>query len=51
MPLLAHADGGCIVADGPAVVSGKRVSFTVGPDSRPVMMIEGFDPVRWLTGL
>jgi CubicO group peptidase (beta-lactamase class C family) len=50
MPLLAHADGGYIVADGPGVVSGKRVSFAVGSDSRPVLTIEDFDPVRWLTG-
>ena len=50
MPLLAHADGGYIVADGPAVVSGKRVSFAVRPDSQPVLTIEGFDPVPWLTG-
>jgi CubicO group peptidase (beta-lactamase class C family) len=50
MPLLAHAEGGYIIADGPAVVSGKRVSFAVGPDSRPVMTIEDFDLVRWLTG-
>jgi CubicO group peptidase (beta-lactamase class C family) len=50
MPLLAHADGGYVVADGPGVVQGKRVRFAVGPNSLPVMTIEGFDPVRWLTG-
>ncbi len=50
MPLLAHADGGYIVADGPAVVLGKRVSFATDQDGQWVMTIEGFDPVRWLTG-
>ncbi len=50
MPLLAHANGGYIVADGPAAVSGKRVSFAIGTDGRPVLSIEDFDPVSWLTG-
>ena len=50
MPLVAHADGGYIVVTGGWLIQGKRVSFATDPDNQPVMTIEGFSPVRWLTG-
>ena len=50
MPLLALADGGCVVTDGSSWVLGKRVTFATGVDGRPTMTIEGFEPVAWLTG-
>ena len=51
MPLLAHADGGYIVVAGGWLIQGKRVSLATDQDSQRVMTIEGYDPVRWLTGL
>jgi CubicO group peptidase (beta-lactamase class C family) len=50
MPLLAHADGGYIVVAGGWLIQGKRVSFATDLDRQRVMTIEGYDPVRWLTG-
>ena len=50
LPLLALADGGYVVADGPAVIVGQPVAFATGADGVPVMTIRGFAPVRWLTG-
>src|SRR5206468_3914159 len=50
MPLLAHADRGYIVVAGGWLIQGKRVSFATDQDSQRVMTIEGYDPVRWLTG-
>jgi hypothetical protein len=50
MPLLAHADRGYIVVAGGWLIQGKRVSFATDLDSQRVMTIEGYDPVRWLTG-
>jgi hypothetical protein len=50
MPLLALEDGGYVVAAGPDVVLAKTVSFTEGPGGLPMMTIQGFNPVRWLTG-
>ena len=49
-PLLALSDGRYIVADGPAVVQGKAVTFATGQDGLRTMTIEDFDPVAWLTG-
>ena len=50
MPLLAYADGGYIVVDGGWLIQAKRVSFATDRDGDRIMTIEGFDPVRWLTG-
>lgn len=50
MPLLALPDGSYVVASGPDVVLGQRVSFDVDADTIPVMTVEGFRPARWLTG-
>lgn len=50
MPLLAHADGGYIVVAGGWLVYGKRVSLATGQSGQRIMTIEGFEPVRWLTG-
>jgi CubicO group peptidase (beta-lactamase class C family) len=50
MPLLAHTDGGYIVVAGGWLIQGKRVSFATDQDGQRVMTIEGYDPVRWLTG-
>jgi len=51
MPLLAHADGGYIVVFGGWLIRGRRVRFATDPEShnQPVMTIEGFESVRWLT--
>ena len=40
----APPDGSYVIADGPAVVMGKKVTFSRGADGVPVMMIEGFAP-------
>jgi CubicO group peptidase (beta-lactamase class C family) len=50
MPLLALPDETYVVAAGPDVVLGQRVSFAVDADTIPVMTIAGFRPARWLTG-
>ena len=50
LPLLALAGGGYIVTIGPAVISGQPVTFDIGGDGIPTMTIQGFAPVRWLTG-
>ncbi len=49
LPLLALPDGGYAIANGPDVVLESPVSFDAGPGG-PVMTIQGFPPVRWLTG-
>jgi hypothetical protein len=43
-------DGGYIVVAGGWLIQGKRVSFVTDQDGRRIMTIEGYDPVRWLTG-
>ena len=50
MPLLALPDGSYVVADGPDVVLEQPVTFNIDPNGLPVMAIQGFSPVRWLTG-
>ncbi len=50
LPLLALSDGGYVVADGPSVVMGKKVTFSSGDNGVPMMTIEGFEPLMWLTG-
>ena len=50
MPLLALSDGNYVVASGPDVVLEQPVTFEVDADGVPVMTIQGFPPVRWLTG-
>jgi CubicO group peptidase (beta-lactamase class C family) len=50
MPLVALPDGDFLIADGPDVVQEARVAFASAADGIPVMAIEGFAPVRWLTG-
>jgi beta-lactamase class C len=50
MPLLALPDGTYVIADGPDVVLEQQVTFDVDADGVPVMTIQGFNPVRWLTG-
>src|SRR5215212_3988243 len=50
IPLLALSDGTYVVADGPDVVLEQPVTFEVDADGVPVMTIQGFPPVRWLTG-
>lgn len=49
-PLLALSGGGYVVADGPTVVLGRKVTFACDANGVPVMTIEGFEPVTWLTG-
>jgi hypothetical protein len=50
LPLLALAGGGYVVVSGPAAIMGHAVTFAIGSDGNPTMTIEGFAPVRWLTG-
>jgi CubicO group peptidase (beta-lactamase class C family) len=50
LPLLALPDGTYVVASGPDVVRAQPVAFATGADGVPVMTIQGFAPVRWLTG-
>jgi CubicO group peptidase (beta-lactamase class C family) len=50
LPLMALAGGGYIVASGPAAIAGHPVAFDIGSDAVPNMTIQGFAPVRWLTG-
>ena len=50
LPLLALPDGGYVVASGPDVVLEQPVTFAIGAGGVPVMTIQGFPPVRWLTG-
>ena len=50
LPLLALPDGGFVVASGPDVVLEQPVTFAAGADGVPAMTIQGFPPVRWLTG-
>ncbi len=50
MPLLALPDGTYVIADGPDVVLEQPVTFNRDSDGLPIMTIQGFTPVRWLTG-
>lgn len=50
LPVLARADGSHIVAGGPSVVSGKGLTLATGSDGTRTLTIDGFDPVRWLSG-
>lgn len=36
--------------NGPVVISARTVTFTNDASGLPVMVIDGFEPVRWLTG-
>lgn len=49
MPVLATAEGGYMIVDGPGAVWGRGVAFASDEGGLPVMTIDGFDPVRWLT--
>jgi CubicO group peptidase (beta-lactamase class C family) len=49
LPLLAVPDGTYVVADGPAAVLAKTVTFTTSASGVRTMTIGGFGPVRWLT--
>jgi hypothetical protein len=48
MPVLAMPEGGYVVVDGPGVIAQKTVAFADGA-GYPRMVIDGFEPVRWLT--
>ena len=48
-PLLALVDGGYVIVAGPDVVARKTVTLATSGGIR-TMTIDGFDPVRWLTG-
>jgi CubicO group peptidase (beta-lactamase class C family) len=48
-PLLALVDGGYVIVAGPDVVAMKTVTLATSGVLRR-MTIDGFDPVRWLTG-
>lgn len=48
MPVLAMPGGGYVVVDGPGVIDQKTVTFA-DDAGYPRMMIDGFEPVRWLT--
>ncbi len=50
LPLLALADGGYVMVDGPGVISARTVTFAEDATGLPTMSIDGFDTVRWLTG-
>jgi CubicO group peptidase (beta-lactamase class C family) len=50
LPVLALVDGGYVVADGPGVVAEKTVTLATSADGLCILTIEGFEPVRWLTG-
>jgi CubicO group peptidase (beta-lactamase class C family) len=49
MPLLGLADGGYVVTSGPSMILGRKVHFTGDAATQLTMIIEGFEPVRWLT--
>jgi hypothetical protein len=48
--LLTLASGGYVVADGPAMVQGKSVTFASAADGSRMLKIDGFEPAAWLTG-
>ena len=49
MPVSALADGGYVITDGPGIVAMKTLTLATSGRTR-TMTIQGFDPVRWLTG-
>lgn len=49
MPLLAMSDDSYLVTSGPAMMLGRKVTFTGEAATELTMAIEGFEPVRWLT--
>ena len=49
LPLLAQPDGTYVVTDGPSAVLAKTVSVASDADGVRTLMIDDFDPVRWLT--
>ena len=50
IPVRALFDGSYVITAGPEVVWGQPVTFETNTDGLPVMTIQGFSPVRWLTG-
>ncbi len=50
MRVLATAGGDYVVASGPGAVSGRTLQLAALDDGPRTMTIDGFDPVRWLTG-
>lgn len=50
-PVLALPDGSYVLADGPGIIQGRKLTLTGDGRANPRRLtIEGFDPVTWLTG-
>lgn len=49
MPVSALDDGGYVITDGPGIVAMKTLTLATSGGNR-TLTIQGFDPVRWLTG-
>ena len=49
-PVLALDTGGYVTTGGPSAIAPRTIDLTTAADGRRTMTVDGFEPVRWLTG-